>query len=556
MGSTTEDSDWNMSPNSRRQNALSNSDSGQSSPQPSHLGQSHTEDADPSLSTPHPSGFDGPAEQRHYRQGQNVAKSIIMPKHPRPPIPVNADTSENGGLQDTPEWGAARDAVLSQMITSQDIGAASTPPSTIKVNRGGVKTGGRRGRGGRRPKVKIEGEDNITAEIAAAAGVKTDNTPVRGKNKGGRPRGSRARISTRGGIIRPELSVQGTPVPVMKNKGGRPRGSKTVNRGGRPRGSRAANSAAGVLGHITKKKRKRGTDDEDEPDDTSASEEFTPLAITSSGRRINPTQTYSPLLVEATSTAQRLSNNTPTSAPHPPSTQRPKKRRKPGEAAVCINCGRGHSPNSNQIVFCDGCNTPWHQFCHNRPITPTVIQFEEKEWLCSDCEIAREEKSHISGKIAAVPTMTPAEKRTYFRSLGQNELVSLLLHASTLHPDLPIFRPPVPVIVEPQPTRPLPTNHHITMQVGDEEEVEVYEYIEPEPLPYPKAGNGIVLPSEEEDLSLLIDEDIVTYSHLWKGPHGWEGPKGMRFPWPEGPLGGGAGGGGMGGGRVAIGVGA
>ncbi len=77
--------------------------------------------------------------------------------------------------------------------------------------------------------------------------------------------------------------------------------------------------------------------------------------------------------------------------------------------------------------------------------------------------------------------------------------------------------------------------------------MEVYEYIEPEPLPYPKAGNGIVLPPEEEDLGLLIDEDIVTYSHLWKGPHGWEGPKGMRFPWPEGPLGGG---------RVAIGVGA
>ena len=370
-------------------------------------------------------------------------------------------------------------------------------------------------------------------------------------------------MSSRGGIVRPELSAPGTPVtPVMKNKGGRPRGSKTINRGGRPRGSRAANSAAGLLGHIAKKKRKRGTDDEDEPDDTSASEEFTPLAITSSGRRINPTQTYSPLLIEATTSARRPSNNTPTFAPQPSSTQRPKKRRKPGEAAVCINCGRGHSPNTNQIVFCDGCNTPWHQFCHNRPITPTVIQFEEKEWLCFECEMVREEKSHISGKVSASPTMTPAEKRTYLRTLEKNELVSLLLHANTLHPDLPIFRPPVPIIVEPQPTRP-PPNHHNIMQVGEEEEAEVYEYIEPEPLPYPKAGNGIVLPPEEEDLALLIDEDIVTYSHLWKGPHGWEGPKGMRFPWPEGPLGGsGVGGGGMGGGgvmaggRVAIGVGA
>lgn len=551
MSSTTEESDWNMSPRSRRPITLSNPGSGQPSPQPFHSDQNHTEDADPSLSSSRASVSSQAAEQRQTRLPQKVAGSIIMPTHPRPAIPVNADTSENGGLHDTPEWEAARDAVISQMVTSQDIVSAPTPASVIKVQRGGVKTGGRRGRGGRRPKVKIEGEDNITAEIAAAAGVKTDNIPPRGKNKGGRPRGSRARVSNRGGIMRPELSVPGTPVtPVVKNKGGRPRGSKTVNRGGRPRGSRAANSAAGVLGHIIKKKRKRGTDDEDEPDDTSASEEFTPLAITSSGRRINPTQTYSPILVEATSSARKPSNNTPTSAPHPSSTRPPKKRRKPGEAAVCINCGRGHSPNTNQIVFCDGCNTPWHQFCHNRPITPTVIQFEEKEWLCHDCEIVREEKSHISGKVAASPTMTIAEKRTYLRSLEKNELVSLLLHANTLHPDLPIFRPPVPIIIEPQPTRPL--NHHL-MQVDGEEEVEVYEYIEPEPLPYPKAGNGIVLPPEEEDLGLLIDEDIVTYSHLWKGPHGWEGPKGMRFPWPEGPWGGG---GGMGAGRVAVGVGA
>ena len=549
MSSTTEDSDWKMSPKSRRPNTLSNPDSGQSSPPPFHLSQNYTEDADPSVFTPRASALSEAAEQQHIRLPQNVAESIIMPTHPRPPIPVNADTSENGGLQDTPEWEAARDAVLSHMVTSQDIVAVPTPPSTMKVKRGGIKTGGRRGRGGRRPKVKIEGEDNITAEIAAAAGVKTDSIPIRGKNKGGRPRGSRAGISSRGGgIARPELSIPGTPItPIMKNKGGRPRGSKTINRGGRPRGSRAGNSAAGLLGHMTKKKRKRGTDDEDEPDDTSASEEFTPLAITSSGRRINPTQTYSPLLIEATYSARRPSNNTPTSAPQPSSSQHPKKRRKPGEAAVCINCGRGHSPNTNQIVFCDGCNTPWHQFCHNRPITPTVIQFEEKEWLCFECEIVREEKIHISGKVAASQTMTAAEKRTYLRGLEKNELVSLLLHASTLHPDLPIFRPPVPVIVEPQPTR--PPNHHI-IQVEDEE-VEVYEYIEPEPLPYPKAGNGIVLPPEEEDLGLLIDEDIVTYSHLWKGPHGWEGPKGMRFPWPEGPLGGG-----MGGGRVAIGVGA
>lgn len=35
-------------------------------------------------------------------------------------------------------------------------------------------------------------------------------------------------------------------------------------------------------------------------------------------------------------------------------------------------------------------------------------------------------------------------------------------------------------------------------------------------LPYPKAGNGIKLPPESEDLEFLIDDDIVTFSHTWR----------------------------------------
>ena len=532
MSSTTEDSDWNMSPKSRRPHSLSNPDTGRPSP---------TEDTDPSHSTPYANDFAETATQLDIQLAQTLTGGNEF-AHAHHLVPTNQSPTLNNGessLHDTPEWEAARDAVLSQMVTRQDLDAVPTPTPILKVKRGGVKTGGRRGRGGRRPKIKIEGEDSVAAEIAAAAGVRTEttSTPTRGKNKGGRPRGSRAGISSRGaGITRDSVDSTNTTLKV-KNKGGRPRGSKTVNRGGRPRGSRAGSSAAGLLGHIAKKKRKRGSDDEDDADDTDASEEFTPLAITSSGRRINPTQTYSPVVLEPSTTARKSSQSTPTSIP-PIAAQKLKKRRKPGEAAVCINCGRGHSPNSNQIVFCDGCNTPWHQFCHDRPITPTVIQFEEKEWICTDCEVIREEKAHIAGRVAD-QKMTIAEKRTYLKGLEKNELVSLLVHASTLHEDLPIFRPPppapVPVIVEPQPIRP---------GQGPPDEEEYYEvYIEPDPLPYPKPGNGIVLPSEDEDLSLLIDEDIVTYSHLWKGLHGWEGPNGMH--WPNAANAVGAGGGGM-----------
>ena len=46
-----------------------------------------------------------------------------------------------------------------------------------------------------------------------------------------------------------------------------------------------------------------------------------------------------------------------------------------------------------------------------------------------------------------------------------------------------------------------------------EAEDEYYE--EDDVLPYPKAGNGIQLPPESEDISILLDDDIATFSHLW-----------------------------------------
>ncbi|KAL6718784.1 hypothetical protein ACLMJK_003018 [Lecanora helva] len=475
---------------------------------------SSSEPIPPPLETHRANSFASTAAQLESQLTQNVAESQ-SDALPQPTVTASLglsmsdETPQAASVQNTAEWEAARESVLSQMVTSQDLAENATP--TVKVARGGVKTGGRRGRGGRRPKVKIEGEDPIGIDLTAEADVQTE-TPTRGKNRGGRPRGSRAGATA--------------------NRGGRPRGNKAVvNRGSRARAGRGGMLAAG-----TKRKRKSGDDDDEGPDDTDVSEEFNLLEHTSSGRRITQAKTFSPVNLDppTSSATKKISPNNnkpprPITIPSPTSHKKPKlKRRKPGEAAVCINCGRGHSPTSNQIVFCDGCNTPWHQFCHDRPITPSVIQFEEKEWLCSECATLRTEKSHISGKVPPQDTMTLAEKRTYFHSLEKPELVSLLLHASTLHPDLPVFAPPppvsIPTIVEP---RPLPVPIQSTLD--EEEYIEIY--IEQEPLPYPKAGNGRVLPPEmdDQDLGLLIDEDVGCYSHSWRGSHGWEGPGGMSW---------------------------
>jgi hypothetical protein len=56
---------------------------------------------------------------------------------------------------------------------------------------------------------------------------------------------------------------------------------------------------------------------------------------------------------------------------------------------VCKKCLRGTSPASNMIVFCDGCNTPYHRYCHHPPIDQKVIDDLDKEWFCKGCEAER-----------------------------------------------------------------------------------------------------------------------------------------------------------------------
>ena len=515
-----------MSPSSRRPHSLSNSEIVRPTSQSKFPRQSPASQVDSSaLSTPRAGSFTSTATQIEKQLESQLSQAVAttfpstqtqLPTNPnsaRLPNPALIIPHAHGSLtvnQNTPEWEAAREAVLSQMVTSQDIFATPAP----KVTRGGVKTGGRRGRGGRRTKVKIEEVDDVPPNTLEA--------PVRAKNKGGRPRGSRAGGTPRGG--------RGGGTSGSGKSGATPgSGRAGVNKGGRPRGSRVGNNAAALAGRLIgrgiKRKRKKD-DDDDEKDDTDASEEFTPIAATSSGRRINQVKTFSPVVLDP---AKGLSNKNPpmmVRAPvleSPSTAKKAKKRRKPGEAAVCINCGRGHSPNTNMIVFCDGCSTPWHQYCHDRPITPSFIQIEEKEWNCAECTSVQEERMHLAGKVSA-GRMSVSEKRSYLQGLEKAELVSLLLHASTLYEDLPVFAPPPP---------PAPVS--VLEPTADEEEL--YVYVEPDPLPYPKAGNGLLLPPEEDDVDILIDEDIVTYSHLWKGAGGWEGPNGMRWPFPHGGIG-------------------
>ena len=235
------------------------------------------------------------------------------------------------------------------------------------------------------------------------------------------------------GTIKLDPTVEGT---FTASPSGRNRAKGRSNRGGRLRTSKG-------VGSMRKGKRKRtgAEDGGGDSDDTDSSENFSPLPTQSrSGRKIFQTNTSAPTvkidekaaLVQPPSSTPRWGSN---------DSRKKKKasyRRSPSANALCKNCTRGHSPARNVIVFCDGCNTPWHQYCHDPPITGEVVQIEEKDWFCADCTILRAEEEKLEGRIAG-EGMSLAEV---------NEITDTVLHRSkcgsandwteaTISPDAP-----------------------------------------------------------------------------------------------------------------------
>ncbi|KAK3679219.1 hypothetical protein LTR78_000780 [Recurvomyces mirabilis] len=323
-----------------------------------------------------------------------------------------------------------------------------------------------------------------------------------------------------------------TPTSVPRGgRGGRPRGrGRGISRGSIRRGARGG-------------KRKR--EDQDEADSESSEEIYTPAAkITKSGRSI-----------------QKPSSYVPPPEPSPVSGVKKKRtyRRNP-ESAVCKMCLRGTSPASNMIVFCDGCNTPYHRYCHHPPIHQSVVDEVDKEWYCKQCESERVvpvPEAEVADFIAAGGASAEQRQR-YFASLPPGMLITLLTKATTLKPDLPVFAPDfqarlsVSTTVEQAaanghtgttsviPTQQLPdavlgaSSDMIKASIPSttmaktagaafpgqnsamEDEVVPAEH----PPTYPRPGYGLMqtLPPEQEDLEYLVDDDDKSgaFTHLYR----------------------------------------
>jgi hypothetical protein len=151
------------------------------------------------------------------------------------------------------------------------------------------------------------------------------------------------------------------------------------------------------------------------------------------------------------------------------------KRRRGGKKTTSVNCaecGRGHSPSNNPIVFCDGCESAWHKHCHNPQIPDVAIDNLETEWKCSNCDPSQRRSSKAKPvKVRSAKAKKPAhsapvgvrkvepdvdpksqaptevachqfsaeEKRAWLSTLTHTALVDMLVDISTNNPSVPIF---------------------------------------------------------------------------------------------------------------------
>lgn len=409
-------------------------------------------------------------------------------------------------------------------------------------------------------KTKRIGNPTWIAATKAVRGVRRGRPPLGRRSRGARVKLVNGYQDQSGWVAINNIDPAQPPDGVDQGASrGRTR-ARGKNRGGRPRIHPLRGS-----GRATKRRRGDRDDDEGtEKYDTDATENFSPLPAQSrSGRKIFKATTFTPVGVEASTRAEGENlPGQPGQGVGPPK----KRRRRGGLNSVCKNCGRGPSPGRNMIVYCDDCNTPWHQHCHDPPISPATARVGVEQWFCADCETAREEKQRLIGKISAegmslaevkilyfykTPSYPPpffslttfsffplppkiffssffysllifacfphkSQKRRYLQTLPAHDLIFLLLHATSLHPELPILNSSSAAAAG--------RAAAAAAAAAEEDSLDYYGlyYPDPDPLPYPRAGNGVRLPPEGDDIGIMMDDDEATFSHRW----GWETPTG------------------------------
>lgn len=187
-----------------------------------------------------------------------------------------------------------------------------------------------------------------------------------------------------------------TPTSAARStRGGRGSATRGGGRGGRAGGKRKRQAKEeSESAEESDSMSKLGDDSSDDDGDSITNMP----SMTSSGRQIQKPKNFNPVAIEG------------------PPRKRAAAPKKIQEQALCRRCGRGHSPQSNMIVFCDGCNMGWHQMCHDPVVSDEVVKDESSEWFCAECTAQREKKSKPS-KTEPVQTQ-PAQGGELGGSVG------------------------------------------------------------------------------------------------------------------------------------------
>jgi len=215
---------------------------------------------------------------------------------------------------------------------------------------------------------------SVMMGMKTSMNMEIPTTPV---NKGGRRnQGSRASV---GSAASASVSKAGTPGTSTAQKNGTP---SSAGKGRKPRAK---------AGQKRKRARRETSDEESEEEDSDvmsklggdsdsdASDSIQNFPkVTQSGRAIVKPQQFVPEIRETSARKRGPS-------------------KKSQEMALCKRCGRGHSPDNNMIVFCDGCNGGWHQMCHDPPVSNEAVKDEDAPWFCLDCSQKRARKSAPKG---------------------------------------------------------------------------------------------------------------------------------------------------------------
>ena len=200
---------------------------------------------------------------------------------------------------------------------------------------------------------------NVMMGMKTSMNMEIPSPPIGNRQRAG----AAGRTSVGGSAIAPRPATTPTSSAAGSASGGKGRGS------GRGRGG----ARAGIK---RKRMKSESLSEEEESDamsklggdsDSDDAESVTELPkITQSGRHIVKPAPFVPAVSE-------------------PNTRKRAPSKRAQEQALCKRCGRGHSPQKNMIVFCDGCNLGWHQMCHDPIVSDEMVNDETAPWYCAEC---------------------------------------------------------------------------------------------------------------------------------------------------------------------------